>query len=77
LDGLARVRYTRPQVDLSAIERRTNLTEAFLWESRTPPPERIILVDDVFTTGSTMQECARELKRHGAKWVWGLTLARG
>ncbi len=76
-DGLARVRYTRPQAELNAMERRTNLMEAFLWQSTTPPPDHIILVDDVFTTGSTMQECARELKRRGAKWVWGLTLARG
>lgn len=77
LDLLTRVRYTKSQAQLNALERRTNLTGAFAWNQAQPVPEHVVLVDDVFTTGSTMQECARELKRHGAHWVWGVTLARG
>ncbi len=40
-------------------------------------PEIIILVDDVYTSGGTMQECAKTLKEAGAKEVWGFVLARG
>jgi len=39
-------------------------------------PENLILVDDIFTTGATMRECAKTLKRGGVKKVWGFTLAR-
>ncbi|PIR47293.1 hypothetical protein COV06_04385 [Candidatus Uhrbacteria bacterium CG10_big_fil_rev_8_21_14_0_10_50_16] len=40
-------------------------------------PRQVILVDDVYTTGKTMQACARVLKRAGAQTVWGCVLARG
>src|SRR3989339_894397 len=39
--------------------------------------ENILLIDDVVTTGSTLNECARELKKHGAGKIWGLVVAKG
>ena len=38
--------------------------------------KKVILVDDVFTSGATSRECAKELKKVGVKQVWGLVLAR-
>ncbi len=75
---LIRVRATAQQVGLSRVERQKNVRAAFAWTARqSRVPAEVILVDDVFTTGATMQECAKVLKAHGAKKVLGLTLARG
>ena len=71
---LEKVRRTRPQSRLPAAERRTNLREAFrLLRFGT---ERILLVDDICTTGATLEACARELKRGGYRSVVVLTTAR-
>lgn len=76
---LQRHRYTRPQVELNSAERKTNLLDAF---SVADPASELnsdleyFIVDDVFTTGSTINECAKVLKNHGAKKVNGLTIAR-
>jgi len=71
---LAKVRATSPQAALSARERRSNLRGAFqLIRSGT---EKVLLVDDIYTTGSTVQECARTLKSGGYKAVYVLTVAR-
>ena len=75
--NLARWRRTEQQAKLNLLERQKNVSGAFEWQSAMPPKANIVLVDDVFTTGSTMQECAKVLKKAGAAWVWGLTLARG
>lgn len=75
--NLSRVRFTKPQAELNALERHSNLLGAFAWNKEKISPKSVLLIDDVFTTGSTMQECARELKRSGAQWVWGVALARG
>ncbi len=72
---LARQRHTRTQVGLTGEQRRKNLVGAFAVK-KPLLKAKIILVDDVFTTGSTLQECARVLKSAGAQEVWGLTLAR-
>lgn len=74
--SLKRVKFTRQQAKLNREERLKNLKEAFEWLSDIPPKKNIILVDDVFTSGSTMQECARVLKRAGAQRVYGLVMAR-
>ncbi len=74
--NLRRQRHTVQQAKLSGSQRRENLTDAFVWKGETPAAENILLVDDVYTTGATMQECAKTLKKCGAKMVWGLVLAR-
>lgn len=43
----------------------------------TPVPSRVILIDDILTTGATMDECAKVLKEEGATWVGGVVLAKG
>lgn len=76
--NLSRVIYTMQQAKLFGEERRKNLKDAFVFNvSDGAVPEEVLLVDDVFTTGATMQECAEVLKKNGAKVVWGLALARG
>ena len=77
IDGLIRTRYTRPQVDLGPAERAANVKGAFA----VVRPEEFtgraaLLVDDIFTTGATVSECARVLKKAGAKRVYVLTVAR-
>jgi ComF family protein len=76
-DALVRTRQTEPQIELSAAERRVNVKGAF--SVKRPDHvagKRILLLDDVMTTGSTMDECAKELKKAGAKVVIATTIAR-
>ena len=77
-EGLKRIRYTRPQVKLKGKNRHQNIRNAF--EITKPytlyPRPYVLLIDDVWTTGSTLRECCYVLKRNGAKKVWALTLAR-
>lgn len=73
---LRRTRHTASQVDLSASERLTNVAGAF---QASPPQvcgQKLVLVDDVCTTGATLNACAEALRCAGATEVWGLTLAR-
>lgn len=72
---LQRTRPTRPQADLPHKERHKNVAGAF--ECRKDyTGQRILLVDDVMTTGSTLNECARILKIHGAETVSVAVAAR-
>jgi len=71
---LVKVRRTTPQGRLTAAQRRTNLRNAF--RPVRYGGERVLLVDDIETTGSTVEECARELKRSGYRSVVVLTVAR-
>ncbi len=73
--SLRRVRATQPQAGLGGVEREDNVAGAFAVRGRLDG-EAIILVDDVFTTGSTLQEAARVCRAAGAAQVWGLTIAR-
>lgn len=73
---LGRARDTRAQARLSGPERRRALADAFRGRGPEPPPRRVLLVDDVLTTGATAAACARALKDAGARRVTVLTAAR-
>jgi ComF family protein len=75
--SLKRIRYTKPQTGLGSKERKRNVRKAFGVSSREAVKGReVLLVDDVATTGSTLNECARTLKRAGCRQVFCLVLAR-
>lgn len=74
-DWLVRFKKTSRQVGLGRGERQQNLSGAFKVKKNLAG-ETIILIDDVFTTGSTLQECAKVLKQAGAKKVLALALLR-
>ncbi len=67
--SLRRTRHTKAQSGLNRRQRRVNVRGAFYWRSPDQPPAHIALVDDVMTTGTTLTECARVLKKAGAKRV--------
>jgi competence protein ComFC len=68
------VRRTRDQVELSSSARRMNVAGAFAsWGAVVG---RVLLVDDVFTTGATLSECAGVLRQASAGEVYALTLCR-
>lgn len=74
---LARMKNTRSQIDLPADQRHQNVQDAFGFRpSAIGLPQVVVLVDDVSTTGATLDACARALKRAGAKEVRALTAAR-
>ena len=68
-----RTRGVRPQRGLDASARRRNVRDAFAARAG---PRSVALVDDVYTTGATVDECARALRRAGAEQVHVVTLAR-
>ena len=74
--ALARIRDTPPQTSLGPVERSRNLHGAFVADARQVARRRILLVDDVLTTGATVGSCARALYAAGAADVVALTLAR-
>lgn len=72
---LKRTRWTEPQVNLTGKERRVNVKGAFE-VCGDVSGKRILVVDDVYTTGATVSECSKVLKRSGAKEVCVFTLSR-
>lgn len=75
---LVKTKETLPQIELSGAEREENIKNAFsCLEPEKIRGKKILLVDDVYTSGATMEECARLLKTAGAKEVWGAAVARG
>jgi predicted amidophosphoribosyltransferase len=73
---LLRVRYTRQQTTLARKKRRGNVAGAFrVTDQETVKGKRILLVDDVTTTGATLEECAKTLTDSGALAVYCLTAA--
>jgi ComF family protein len=75
-DVIERVRATSAQTGLDAIARRRNLRRAFAVNTDAPLPKHVVVFDDVMTTGATMRECARALKRAGVARVDVWALAR-
>jgi ComF family protein len=75
---LLKTRQTTPQINLSKKERENNVKKVFMVRDKNNSliNKTIFLVDDVFTTGSTLQEAARVLKNAGAKKVIGMTVAK-
>ncbi len=76
LFALRRARHTRPQVGLDAQKRRKNLHSAFACAPEQVKNQCILLIDDVYTTGATLETCAHCLLQNGAREVRVLTLAR-
>lgn len=78
-DLLIRKKKTKPQVELKKAMREKNIKGAFKINSNSQfviRNSQLILFDDVWTSGATLREAAKVLKRNGAFKVWGLTLAR-
>jgi len=76
-EALVRTRHTPPQVGLSPKERRDNVKGAFaVTDPARVKDKSVLLIDDLYTTGSTVKECARVLRKAGASRVEVLTVAR-
>lgn len=76
-DLLFRVRDTKAQKNLNEEERKNNLKKAFKTGTNKVQLDHILLIDDIYTTGSTMNEAAKELKRAGAGEVYCLSISIG
>lgn len=74
--SLQRVKDTGHQTGRGRDERLGAVKDAFQLKTKDQLPKEILLVDDVWTTGATMNECCKTLKKAGVKKVWGLVLAR-
>ena len=75
--ALQRLRATPSQArSVRQEERRANVAGAFAAEATLVQDRRVLVIDDVCTTGSTLEACSMALKQAGAASVWGLTLAR-
>lgn len=77
-DVLIRVRDTKPQAKLGRAERLRNLEGAFVLRNKISLENKtVVLVDDVYTTGSTLLQCARALKPARPKEIYGIVIAKG
>ena len=69
---------TTPLKELSPLERRAALLKVFFWQEKYYRGERrVLLVDDIYTSGATADACTRILKKHGIEKVYVLTMAIG
>jgi len=75
--NLIRIKHKKAQAKLNEEQRRKNIKNCFEFAGDNLKSKNIILVDDVTTTGSTLDECARILKENGAENIWGLVVANG
>lgn len=76
-DALVRIKNTEPLKTLNLRKRQNNLKKAFIMEQNEVKLKRVILVDDIYTTGSTMDEAARALYEAGVEKIYFITIACG
>lgn len=80
-DSLRRKRYTRPQKGLDDKKRRQNVQGAFAWKETGGKEEirgrNVLLIDDIYTTGATLEACGEILKKQGAKNIYFTCLCIG
>ena len=74
---LIRTKHKRAQAKLNEKQRLKNVTDCFSWSGNDLTGADIVLIDDVVTTGATLNECAKILKQNGAGKIWGLVVAKG
>ena len=77
LNVLKRIRYTDPQKKLDHTTRKKNLQKAFSVRKLPADVKTVILIDDIYTTGNTINEAARKLKEAGVEKVFFLTVSIG
>lgn len=76
--GLIRIHSTAPQKELGKVERENNLKNAFKANGKyLREIRRVLLIDDIYTTGSTVNYCAGALRQAGVEKIWFLTLCSG
>ncbi|MFH1744624.1 MAG: ComF family protein [bacterium] len=73
-NDLIRIKYQKAQAKLEINDRKENVKNSFAWRGEDLKNKNIILVDDVATTGSTLNEAARVLKENNAGEIWGLVV---
>lgn len=76
-DCLCRVKKTKDQKGLNRTERLHNLDNAFMVRDLPPNIKNILIVDDVYTTGTTIEKCAKVLKDSGINKIYFLTICTG
>lgn len=76
-DVLARCKNTKPMKNLNHIQRRLNLENAFIYKGYGVKYTRVLLVDDIFTTGATFDMAAQVLKRYGVRQVFCVSVCIG
>lgn len=81
---ILRIKNTRPQKELDDLQRSRNLRDAFIYNEKwvrrqkeLPDIKRVLLTDDIYTTGSTLDACSRTLMENGISEVYGLTISIG
>ena len=74
--SLKRIKNTKTQVGLNAIERAVNVRDAFYGSPELLKEKSVLIIDDITTTGSTINECSRAVMNAGAKCVFCFTIAR-
>ena len=75
--ALRRIRATASQTKLDSHQRKLNVAGAFACKDGALAGQRVLLIDDVCTTGATLEACATACRQAGAASVWALTVTRG